>query len=210
MTPGPRLVMLLQQQHLYPGWQCSLWLYWTFPSGKFFPQEKSCKTREKSDTSWKKSLKKNLISPLVFSSETAFYLIPANVFIYQYARPLPRLRCPRPASQAPPQPAPTWPGPARPTGSSSDTSRPQSSGLDGRSKGSDCGGSLGYFRTMASCSSSPTCWSFFVLVFLGALRWLRTRISSSSGGLTVGSMSMAKSTACLQYASFVKCAQEHL
>ena len=39
-----------------------------------------------------------------------------------------------------------------------------------------------------------------------------TRISSSAGGLTVqvGFMRMARSTACLQYASFPKCAQDHL
>ena len=79
----------------------------------FFPREKSRKTREKSGALRENSGKKYRIFPSLFTSETAFYPIPTNVFMYEHARhPPPGLY--RPAHPHPAHPHPARPHPARP------------------------------------------------------------------------------------------------
>ena len=56
---------------------------------RFFPREKSRKTRENSGAFRENPGKKYRIFPSLFSSETAFYPIPTYVFMYEHARPPP-------------------------------------------------------------------------------------------------------------------------
>ena len=103
----------------------------------FFPLEKSRKTREKSGAFRENSGKKYRIFPSgsLFSSETTFYPIRTNVFMYQYARPpppgLPRQAHPHQAHPHPahsPPPGPPPPGPPAPTLPASTRPAPACSG----------------------------------------------------------------------------------
>ena len=74
----------------------------------FFPRKKSRKTRGKSGAFRGNSGKKYRIFSSLFSSETAFYPIPTNVFMYEHARH------PPPGLYRPAHPHPARPHPARP------------------------------------------------------------------------------------------------